>query len=115
MVLPLALLKTSQRHPIMVELKNGETYSGILALCDNFMNLQMRDAICTSRDGERFWKVAEISLRGNQIKSTRLPEDALDLVKEETARRESGRGAPGRGRGRGRGIRGGRGGPPNRG
>ena len=35
----------------MVELKNGETYNGILAGCDAWMNVHLREAISTSRDG----------------------------------------------------------------
>ena len=33
----------------LVELKNGETYNGHLANCDNWMNIQLKDVICTSR------------------------------------------------------------------
>jgi len=35
-----------------VELKNGETYNGNLVSCDNFMNIHLRDVICTSRVSE---------------------------------------------------------------
>jgi len=33
----------------LVELKNGETYNGHLVNCDNWMNINLRDVICTSR------------------------------------------------------------------
>jgi len=33
----------------LVELKNGETYNGHLVNCDNWMNIQLREVICTSR------------------------------------------------------------------
>ena len=33
----------------LVELKNGETYNGHLVSCDNWMNINMREVICTSR------------------------------------------------------------------
>merc|ERR1719222_152314 len=101
---------------MMVELKNGETYSGVLASCDGFMNLHMRDIVCTSRDGERFWKIPECYVRGNSIKYLRLPDEVIDMVKDEPASRKEirqqfkgrargrgGRGATGAGRGRGRG------------
>ena len=39
-MLPLSLLKTSQGHPMLVELKNGETYNGELVSCDNWMNIR---------------------------------------------------------------------------
>mmetsp|Transcript_81497 Transcript_81497/g.205082 ORF Transcript_81497/g.205082 Transcript_81497/m.205082 type:complete len:147 (-) Transcript_81497:16-456(-) len=116
MVLPMALLRTAQNQPMMVELKNGETYSGVLASCDGFMNLHMRDIVCTSRDGERFWKIPECYVRGNSIKYLRLPDEVIDMVKDEpTSRKEirqqfkgrarggRGRGATGGGRGGGRG------------
>ncbi|OEH76742.1 u6 snRNA associated sm-like protein [Cyclospora cayetanensis] len=67
----------------MVELKNGETYSGMLAACDGFMNLHLKNSVCTSKDGERFWKVSECFLRGNTVKYARLQEELVTLVKEE--------------------------------
>eukprot|EP00932_Pfiesteria_piscicida_P013385 SRR837773.2494.p2 GENE.SRR837773.2494~~SRR837773.2494.p2 ORF type:complete len:165 (-),score=29.85 SRR837773.2494:7-432(-) len=114
MVLPMSLLRTAQNQPMMVELKNGETYSGVLASCDGFMNLHMRDIVCTSRDGERFWKIPECYVRGNSIKYLRLPDEVIDMVKDEpTSRKEirqqfkrargGGRGGGRGGRGRGRG------------
>lgn len=47
--LPLSLLKTAQGHPMLVELKNGDTYNGRLTSCDTWMNINLRDVICTSR------------------------------------------------------------------
>jgi small nuclear ribonucleoprotein (snRNP)-like protein len=47
--LPLSLLKTAQGHPMLVELKNGDTYNGRLVSCDTWMNITLRDVICTSR------------------------------------------------------------------
>mmetsp|Transcript_8173 Transcript_8173/g.18269 ORF Transcript_8173/g.18269 Transcript_8173/m.18269 type:complete len:136 (-) Transcript_8173:71-478(-) len=104
MVLPMALLRTAQNQPMMVELKNGETYSGVLASCDGFMNLHMRDIVCTSRDGERFWKIPECYVRGNSIKYLRLPDEVIDMVKDEpTSRKEIRQQFKGRARGRARG------------
>eukprot|EP00419_Tripos_fusus_P049598 CAMPEP_0172837044 /NCGR_PEP_ID=MMETSP1075-20121228/26910_1 /TAXON_ID=2916 /ORGANISM="Ceratium fusus, Strain PA161109" /LENGTH=156 /DNA_ID=CAMNT_0013680371 /DNA_START=82 /DNA_END=553 /DNA_ORIENTATION=- len=84
----MALLRTAQNQPMMVELKNGETYSGVLASCDGFMNLHMRDIVCTSRDGERFWKIPECYVRGNSIKYLRLPDEVIDMVKDEPQTRK---------------------------
>merc|ERR1719379_1834418 len=117
-VLPMGLLRTAQNQPMMVELKNGETYSGVLANCDGFINLHMRDIVCTSRDGEKFWKIPECYVRGNSIKYLRLPDEVIDMVKDEpTSRKEMrqqfkgrARGRGGRGSGGGRGRGGGRGG-----
>ena len=48
-MLPLSLLRTAVGHPILVELKNGETLNGQLVNCDAWMNMNLRDVICTSR------------------------------------------------------------------
>lgn len=111
----------------MVELKNGDTLSGILAACDSFMNLNLKELICTSQDGERFWKMPECYVRGNNIKYFRLPDDIYEqatkaaLIATQEKRQQTtgasggsvgrGRGRQnpdwqpsGRGRGRGRGI-----------
>ena len=42
-----------------------------------------QDVICTSRDGDRFWKLAECYIRGNSIKYLRIPEEIIDQVPEE--------------------------------
>ncbi|CDU18191.1 U6 snRNA-associated Sm-like protein LSm4, putative [Plasmodium yoelii] len=122
MVFPLTLLKCSQNQPVMVELKNGETYSGFLVFCDRFMNLHMKNIICTSKDGDKFWKISECYVRGSSVKYIRVQDQAIENAIEETAEQKSrnaGRGRGGvrgsgrnRGRGFGRGTdkRGGRGG-----
>uniref|UniRef100_A0A1I7YLE0 U6 snRNA-associated Sm-like protein LSm4 n=1 Tax=Steinernema glaseri TaxID=37863 RepID=A0A1I7YLE0_9BILA len=83
MVLPLSLLRTAQNHPVLVELKNGETYNGHLVSCDSWMNVHLRDAICTSKDGDRFTKLPEVYVRGSTIKYLRIPDEVVDLVKDE--------------------------------
>ncbi|VDN04052.1 unnamed protein product [Thelazia callipaeda] len=83
MVLPLSLLRSAQNHPMLVELKSGETYNGHLVACDAWMNIHLRDAICTSRDGDHFLKLQEVYVRGSTIKYLRIPDDVVDLVKEE--------------------------------
>ena len=83
MVLPLSLIKTTVSHPILVELKNGEAYSGVLVNCDNWMNLHLKDVVLTSKDGDKFWRLPEIFLRGNNIKYMRVPDDIIDIVKDE--------------------------------
>jgi small nuclear ribonucleoprotein (snRNP)-like protein len=72
-MLPLSLLRTSVGHPMLVELKNGETYNGHLVNCDTWMNLHLREVICTSKDGDRFWRMAECYVRGNTVKYLRVP------------------------------------------
>ncbi|XP_028404733.1 U6 snRNA-associated Sm-like protein LSm4 [Dendronephthya gigantea] len=110
MVLPLSLLRAAQNHPMLVELKNGETYNGHLVSCDNWMNINLREVICTSRDGDRFWRIPECYVRGSNIKYLRIPDEVIDMVKEDISKNK-GRGRPGRGRGGGRGGGRGRGKP----
>ncbi|CAN8255744.1 unnamed protein product [Cochlearia groenlandica] len=102
-MLPLSLLKTAQGHPMVMELKNGETYNGHLVNCDTWMNIHLREVICTSKDGDRFWRMPECYIRGNTIKYLRVPDEVIDKVQEEKTRTD--RKPPGvGGRGRGRGI-----------
>jgi U6 snRNA-associated Sm-like protein LSm4 len=95
---------------MLIELKNGETYNGMLAACDSWMNIHLRDAICTSKvfsinqsnfymklkDGDRFHKIPEVYVRGSTIKYIRIPDEVIifflflsfilkvvELVKEE--------------------------------
>ena len=115
MVLPLSLLRTAQNHPMLVELKNGETYNGHLQSCDSWMNIHLRDVIFTSKDGESFYRMPEVYVRGSTIKYLRIPETVVDLVKTEVnevrrqqkdAQKMRKPGGP-RGGGAGRGGRGG--------
>ena len=48
-MLPLSLLKTAEGHPMLIEMKNGDTYNGRLVSCNMFMNICLRDVICTSK------------------------------------------------------------------
>jgi U6 snRNA-associated Sm-like protein LSm4 len=105
-MLPLSLLRAAKNQPLMVELKNGETYSGVLGDCDNFMNLHLRDPVCTARNGDRFWKLPECYIRGNNIKYFRCPDEVKDLVKDLPQERADRRGA---GKGKGKGKKGGKG------
>ena len=100
-MLPLSLLRTAQNHPMLVELKNGETYNGHLVTCDNWMNINLREVICTSRDGDRFWRMPECYIRGSNIKYLRIPDEVIDLVREEvkSSKRDQKRVPAQRGRG----------------
>jgi len=106
-MLPLSLLRTAQGHPILVELKNGETYNGNLVSCDTRMNINLRKVIHTSRDGDKFWRIPECYIRGNTIKYLCIPDEVVDMVQEETQPAGS-KDSPMTSRGgRGRGARGG--------
>lgn len=57
---------------MLVELKNGETLNGHLVNCDNWMNLLLREAVQTSPEGDRFFKLPEVYIRGNNVRSVWL-------------------------------------------
>lgn len=121
-MLPLSLLRAAEASPILIELKSGDTYNGRLLNCDAWMNINLKDVICTSADGSKFWKMNECYIRGSSVKYLRLPDDIVDKVPDDDrnfAGRGGGRGGRGRGRGgtsggrfqsSGRGRDGGRGG-----
>jgi U6 snRNA-associated Sm-like protein LSm4 len=52
---------------MLVELKNGETLNGHLVACDTYMNLLLREVVQTSPDGDRFYRLAEAYVRGNNV------------------------------------------------
>ncbi|KAF2279194.1 Sm-like ribonucleoprotein [Westerdykella ornata] len=111
-MLPLSLLTAATGHPMLVELKSGETLNGHLVSCDTWMNLTLKEVIQTSPSGDKFWRLPEIYVRGSTIKYLRVPDEIVEVVKEQQAREQASRG--GRGgiahRGDHRGDRGGRGG-----
>jgi small nuclear ribonucleoprotein (snRNP)-like protein len=65
--LPLGLLSAAQGQPVLVELKNGETLNGHLINCDNWMNLTLKEVVQTSAEGDRFFRVPEVYVRGNNV------------------------------------------------
>lgn len=75
------------------------------------MNLTLKEVIQTSPEGDRFWELKEAYVRGNNIKYLRVPDEIVDLVKDEQQRNQGSQ----RGRGGGRGDRGDRGGRGGRG
>ncbi|EZF31673.1 hypothetical protein H101_04724 [Trichophyton interdigitale H6] len=117
MQLPLGLLTAAQGHPMLVELKNGETLNGHLVNCDNWMNLTLKEVVQTSPEGDRFFRLPEVYVRGNNIKYLRVPEEVVDLARDQQQNQLSGRNRGGdrQHRDSGRGDRGGRGGRGGRG
>jgi U6 snRNA-associated Sm-like protein LSm4 len=63
------VILTDIRSTQLVELKNGETFNGHLIDCDNYMNVTLREVYQTSADGEKFWKLNEIFIRGSVVRS----------------------------------------------
>ncbi|KAK1342500.1 hypothetical protein QTO34_015265 [Cnephaeus nilssonii] len=56
------------------------------------MNINLREVICTSRDGDKFWRMPECYIRGSTIKYLRIPDEIIDMVKEEVVAKGRGRG-----------------------
>ncbi|MCJ1370390.1 RNA processing protein [Loxospora ochrophaea] len=68
-MLPLGLLNAAQGHPMLVELKNGETLNGHLINCDTWMNLTLKEVVQTSPDGDKFFRLPEVYVRGSNVRS----------------------------------------------
>ncbi|RYO85745.1 hypothetical protein DL766_008997 [Monosporascus sp. MC13-8B] len=77
-MLPLGLLNAAQGHPMLVELKNGETLNGHLIQCDTWMNLTLKEVIQTSPEADKFVRLPEIYVKGNNTNSrtSRAPSGA---------------------------------------
>ncbi|KAG6004984.1 RNA processing protein [Claviceps lovelessii] len=115
---------------MLVELKNGETLNGHLVQCDTWMNLTLREVVQTSPGGDKFVRLKEAYVKGNNIKYLRVDNDIIDQVSESQKGQQNfrggrgshgqsrgdhhyghnARGGPDRGRGGGGGGGGGRGG-----
>lgn len=60
-----------------------------------------------SQDGDKFWRMPECYIRGSTIKYLRIPDEIIDMVKEEVASKGRGRGGSQQNKQQGKG----RGGP----
>lgn len=66
-----------------MELKSGETYNGVLVNVDHWMNLNLTKVTCTSREGDKFWKMSGIYIKGSMIKYMSIPEEVLAITPDE--------------------------------
>ncbi|KAL8959872.1 MAG: hypothetical protein Q9193_003329 [Seirophora villosa] len=85
-MLPLGLLNAAQGHPMLVELKNGETLNGHLVSCDTWMNLTLKEVVQTNPEGTAFFRLPEVYVRGNNSKisnRTNHPAEAEAVVHNE--------------------------------
>lgn len=55
---------------MLVELKNGETLNGHLIACDTWMNLTLKEVVQTSPEGDKFFRLPEVYVRGNNVRIT---------------------------------------------
>ncbi|KAL3894777.1 MAG: hypothetical protein SGCHY_005074, partial [Lobulomycetales sp.] len=106
-MLPLQLLNTSKNQPLMVELKSGETFNGILQACDNWMNLTLKQVVCTAASGDVFSKLDTAYIRGPMIKYLRIPDSVIEMAKARDRQDSAGRGGSTGSRGGGSRGRGG--------
>lgn len=53
---------------MLVELKNGETLNGHLISCDTWMNLTLKEVVQTSPEGDKFFRLPEVYVRGNNVR-----------------------------------------------
>ncbi|KAI1082707.1 hypothetical protein F5B20DRAFT_577783 [Whalleya microplaca] len=83
--LPLGLLNAAQGHPMLVELKNGETLNGHLIQCDTWMNLTLKEVIQTSPKADKFVRLPEVYVKGNNTNNT---DSKADLEVAAVANRE---------------------------
>lgn len=60
-----------------------------------------------SQDGDKFWRMPECYIRGSTIKYLRIPDEIIDMVKEEVVSKGRGRGGSQQNKQQGKG----RGGP----
>ncbi|KAI1877198.1 hypothetical protein JX265_000027 [Neoarthrinium moseri] len=67
-MLPLGLLNAAQGHPMLVELKNGETLNGHLVQCDTWMNLTLKEVVQTSPEADKFVRLPEVYVKGNNVR-----------------------------------------------
>ncbi|KAF4966188.1 hypothetical protein FSARC_6072 [Fusarium sarcochroum] len=87
-MLPLGLLNAAQGHPMLVELKNGETLNGHLVSCDTWMNLTLKEVVQTSPEGDRFVRLPEVYVKGNNSASHRRANRAVSEEDEEASQEE---------------------------
>lgn len=76
------VLQCAGGTPVMVELKSGECFNGYVEKADYFMNLKLRDVIHTSADGDKFHKIPECYIRGNNVKYIRVIPNVLEKAIE---------------------------------
>lgn len=78
-IFALHLMKSSEKHYVMIELKNGQSVNGTLAEIDRYMNMHVTDVVLTNSEGTTFHRIPSIYIKGSSIKSVQLIDDILDI------------------------------------
>jgi U6 snRNA-associated Sm-like protein LSm4 len=60
----------------MVNTKNGDSFHGLLAACDTFMNLHLTEVTITSPEG-LFHECPSVFVRGNNIQTIQFEPEVL--------------------------------------
>lgn len=74
--IPIQLLYEAEGMKVTVELKNGETYRGLLLGAEDTMNVSLSQVLRTARNGQ-VSKLPTVYLRGSSMRFIALP----DLLK----------------------------------
>eukprot|EP00594_Rhizosolenia_setigera_P011762 CAMPEP_0178964500 /NCGR_PEP_ID=MMETSP0789-20121207/15712_1 /TAXON_ID=3005 /ORGANISM="Rhizosolenia setigera, Strain CCMP 1694" /LENGTH=118 /DNA_ID=CAMNT_0020649283 /DNA_START=396 /DNA_END=752 /DNA_ORIENTATION=+ len=70
---PIRLLYEAETMKVTIEMKNGETYRGLLINAEETMNLSLSDVVRTARNGQ-VSNLQSVYLRGSAIRFIALPE-----------------------------------------
>ncbi len=71
--IPIKLLHEGEGNHVLVELKTGEVYKGLLLTAEDNMNCQLSKVLLTHKDG-RTAKLEHVYLRGSQVRFFVLPD-----------------------------------------
>ena len=82
------LRQSGAKTSLMVDAKNGDSFEGTLCACDTFMNMRLEDVTVTSSQG-KFFKCAQVFVRGNTIKSVQLQPEVLSNHIEQVKLRQA--------------------------
>jgi U6 snRNA-associated Sm-like protein LSm4 len=73
-IFPSTVLRNSVNATVIVELRSGESLQGTLLSADEWMNLVLGGGVIrTSAGGDQFWKVPQVVVRGNSVRSVNVP------------------------------------------
>merc|ERR1712071_702027 len=70
---PVRLLYEAETMKVTVEMKNGETYRGLLLSAEDTMNMSLSDVVRTARNGQ-VSKLTSVYLRGGGVRFVALPD-----------------------------------------
>ena len=63
------------------------TYNGVLVTADKWQNLVLQEVLCSAATGDKFWKMAECTIRGSALRCVRVVDEALVTRKQAPSKR----------------------------